>query len=371
MVRLDTDGMSSSKDSDNGSSEDENPERGSTSRLGRSSSDECGVVAEVVARCELGRKESEGMLALKVGRLEIEKKNLEETLKDLHKKVAAHEKVLEEQQNIIECPVCLQMPREGFVSYCPNGHFVCSQCFDQMKQRGRKDCPKCRAPMQEGKSLLALTVVEQTGQECRLQGCSEMIPVDNIQQHEEEECSWRLVICPGPESCKEMIPFKMVEDHVEKCPYCWWPPMNHGRAGVRLVYNVTDQDDLLWRTNTMKGRWTNFFQDIEEEQLFFCRVAKKNRIYIVEVVMKRSKEECKKYLVEVSMLSASTGKSVFKTQFLPRPMVGVNQPDHCLRVSEERMSEVIGTSAVKNFKFEFAFHLKITKVVGKRGCNLC
>ena len=51
MVRLDT-GMSSSKDSDNGSSEDENPERGSTSRLGRSSSDECGVVAEVVARCE-------------------------------------------------------------------------------------------------------------------------------------------------------------------------------------------------------------------------------------------------------------------------------------------------------------------------------
>ena len=80
--------------------------------------------------------------------------------------------------------------------------------------------------------------------------------------------------------------------------------------------------------------------------------------------MKRSKEECKKYRVEVSMLSASTGKSVFKTQFLPRPMVGVNQPEHCLRVSEERMSEVIGTSAVK----KFAFHLKISKVVGKRGC---
>ena len=83
--------------------------------------------------------------------------------------------------------------------------------------------------------------------------------------------------------------------------------------------------------------------------------------------MKRSKEECKKYqvLVEVSMLSASTGKLVFKTQFLPRPMVGVNQPDHCLRVSEEAISEVIGRSAAKNFKFEIAFHLKITKVVLK------
>ena len=59
-------------------------------RLRRSTSDDkCGVVTEVVASCELGTKESEEMLSLKVERLEIEKKNLEETLKDLHKKVAA------------------------------------------------------------------------------------------------------------------------------------------------------------------------------------------------------------------------------------------------------------------------------------------
>ena len=77
-----------------------------------------------------------------------------------------------------------------------------------MKAKENHECPTCREPIGEGKSLLAFTVVKQAKHECRLKGCTELIPFDEIKQHE-EECNWRLVICPGSGvSCKAMVPFQ-------------------------------------------------------------------------------------------------------------------------------------------------------------------
>ena len=63
-------------------------------------------------------------------------------------------------------------------------------------------------PMGEGKSWLAFTVVKQAKHSCSLEGCSAVIPFDEIKHHE-GKCIWRLVICPGSDrSCNVMVPFQ-------------------------------------------------------------------------------------------------------------------------------------------------------------------
>ena len=43
------------------------------------------------------------------------------------------EKVSKEQQKLVECPVCLALPREDrAVPCCPQGHFVCSPCMGRL-----------------------------------------------------------------------------------------------------------------------------------------------------------------------------------------------------------------------------------------------
>ena len=140
---------------------------------------------------------------------EKETKQLTKAVKNLQKKLTDHEKALEEQQSMVECPVCLMLPREGpTVPCCPQGHFICSQCLDERKAQDKQDCPTCRGPMREGRSLLAFTVVKQAKHECTLEGCSAVVPFDEIKEHE-ERCNWRLVICPGStRSCNVMVPFQ-------------------------------------------------------------------------------------------------------------------------------------------------------------------
>ena len=54
--------------------------------------------------------------------VEIEKMELEEKL-----------------QNLIECPVCLTLPRAGPVPCCANGHFVCSPCLGKLREENKQE----------------------------------------------------------------------------------------------------------------------------------------------------------------------------------------------------------------------------------------
>ena len=59
-------------------------------------------------------------------KLEMEKVKIEEERVKV-------EKMLKEQQRLVECPVCLTLPRENrAVPCCPQGHFLCSPCMDQL-----------------------------------------------------------------------------------------------------------------------------------------------------------------------------------------------------------------------------------------------
>ena len=143
------------------------------------------------------------------------------------------------------------------------------------------DCPTCLEPFGEGKCLLAFAVAEQVQHECRHQGCTKKTPLDKIVQHE-KECKWRLVLCPGAGSnCRALVPFCEVEDHVQECPDCEWPPFEYSVEGTILTIKYEDYEDhIVWATET-----TEF-----DGKLFFCRKFKENGTFTVDVVMKGSLE---------------------------------------------------------------------------------
>ena len=95
----------------------------------------------------------------------------------------------------VECPVCKDIPREGPIYTCPNGHLVCQVC------KGGT-CPICREAMGQHRSLLAVAVIENILHNCKYQECEEVFKLENLQEHEKvcehRSFSTNLVQVPVP-----------------------------------------------------------------------------------------------------------------------------------------------------------------------------
>merc|ERR1719239_1419161 len=258
-------------------------------------------------------------------------------------------------QKLIECPVCLTLPRNGPVPCCANGHLVCSPCLEKLRGEDRMDCPTCREPIGEGKSLLAFAVAEQVQHECRHQGCIKTTSLERIELHE-KECKWRLVLCPGSGSnCTEMIPFCKVEAHAQACEDCRWPPIERPKGGLLLEKDL-DKDDLdddfCWPTDLIQFGG----------KLFFCRVDHDiEENFSVDMVMKGNQEECEKFLIEASILDPNSDLTAIKATYSPRPLNGDNRPNFCLTVPQALMSRVLEYDDESD-EYRIKIHVKIIKL---------
>ena len=76
-------------------------------------------------------------LQMEVDKVQVEQAQLkvDEGIAKLEKERAEVQKLLGELESKIECPVCLTIPREDApVPCCPQGHFVCSKCFENISR---------------------------------------------------------------------------------------------------------------------------------------------------------------------------------------------------------------------------------------------
>ena len=71
-------------------------------------------------------------------KLEREKIKMEEEKTRMEEEKVGMEKVFREQESLVECPVCLALPREDrAVPCCPRGHFVCSSCLEDLIRQAK------------------------------------------------------------------------------------------------------------------------------------------------------------------------------------------------------------------------------------------
>ena len=171
--------------------------------------------------------------------------------------------------------------------------------------------------MGQGRSLLALTVIKNVKHECGHQGCNVKLDLDQIKEHE-ENCTWRLVICPGSgKTCTAMVPLCTVLTHARNCDDCGMTVLS---TGHRLQNNV--HHSLYLNTASafsgMWKRWRTVILQLEQGLVFFVRLSRKGGVFMIDVVMKGSKADCEEFRVKASILDAVSGKSMFEATFQPR-----------------------------------------------------
>jgi len=291
--------------------------------------------------------------------MEQEKDEMEREKNEVERKMTKVEdeklRFEEKLRKLVECPVCLTLPRIGPVPCCANGHLVCSTCLERMRGENNLDCPTCREPFGEGKSLLAFAVAEQVQHECSHQGCTKTTPLERIVQHE-KDCKWRPVLCPGSGvSCTEMIPFCKVEAHVQGCKDSEWPPIECPEDGFILEKGLDGLDDLE------NYRWSTDIIQFGGKLFFFCRVHYEiDGNFTVDMVMKGNQEESDKFLIKASIVDPNSEQTVIKAIYPPRPMKGDNKPSFCLTIPQALMSRVLKYNEESN-EYCLKIHVKIVK----------
>ena len=185
------------------------------------------------------------------------KLEIENGKKEMKEVVTRHNNLLGKLKENVECPVCLEIPRSGPVFACPNGHFVCRKC-----KTG--SCPTCRVEMGNGKSLLAVTVIENIEHKCRFVECEELFALDKLDAHE-KICQHRIVKCPYSK-CEVEIAMSKLLDHLGLLTCC-----DNSKPKVIETSSKTGKIDLIvtkfptqgnknisWRMETFSYRDTNF-----------------------------------------------------------------------------------------------------------------
>jgi len=156
-------------------------------------------------------KEEKKALEMKLSKIEEERNEIRKD-RDLIKENNATlvKKYLTLSCNLrekVECPVCLEVPLCGPVHVCPDGHLVCSKCKSD-------NCPSCMCRMYDGKSLLAVDVIENIEHKCRNEECGALFSLSEYKTHK-KSCPHRIVQCPAPrELCGKQMALRKVFDHV-------------------------------------------------------------------------------------------------------------------------------------------------------------
>lgn len=219
--------------------------------------------------------------------LQNEHNLLSNKYEELEKK---YNNLVEKLKARLECPVCLDVPESGPVYPCSNGHLICSTC-------NRDFCPTCRAKMTGGKSILAVTALENIDHQCKNNGCEMKSHLEELETHR-KECSFRVVLCPAIK-CDEQMPFFSVIDHiVNGCDH-----------------SFANQDEVISELVTSEHRQTfNFKYDndgssffnvdtmIWKDRHFFLNMAHTAAVgWTFHVEMLGSRETCSNYEVEISV----------------------------------------------------------------------
>jgi len=281
------------------------------------------------------------------------KLDIENVQKKMNDVVTRHNKLLEKISESVECPVCMEIPRSGPVSVCQNGHLVCNKC-----KAG--SCPTCRVGMGNGKSLVAITVIENIDHKCKFVECEELFAVEKLDAHE-KICRYRTVKCPAS-SCKAEIALSNLLDHfvIKTCCYNPAPTVIDPSSKTgKVSFQITDflskeNKSVTWKLWTFSYRGTNFVISSSKSGVY----------YHFTMVMFESKEVCSKFKIEMEVheRNPSDQSSDISIKFCGSPCSIDETKDQVkfrgLTVHHEVMKEMTRQNEDLTFSVSFSFSEK-------------
>ena len=98
-------------------------------------------------------------------------------------------------QEILQCVICLQVPRGGHIIQCKNGHLMCKNCASN---KNVKTCPTCRGTLdKKARNLAVEQIIESMVTfQCQHPNCEFSAQNKLRVLLHERKCEYRLVPCP-------------------------------------------------------------------------------------------------------------------------------------------------------------------------------
>eukprot|EP00092_Neocalanus_flemingeri_P035303 GFUD01038412.1.p1 GENE.GFUD01038412.1~~GFUD01038412.1.p1 ORF type:complete len:352 (-),score=86.86 GFUD01038412.1:7-1062(-) len=230
----------------------------------------------------------------------------------------------------VECPVCLEVPTSGPVHVCPNGHLVCSTCK-------AASCPTCRTNMFSGKSLLAVTVIENIEHECRHEDCEELLPLEEYKLHL-KLCPHRSVRCPAPqEFCGKDLPLSKVYGHI----------MRECKGSLNAKNKRVPNDEFPAKFSFRGNKYRGFGLSWKGVHLYLS-FDKVPPFQVINVQLIGNDAECKDYEVSITVHRLDDdemkGKYVqrFSGELLSIDMESEMKKQSGLIVSPQQMEKISG-----------------------------
>ena len=171
--------------------------------------------------------------------------------------------------SIVECPVCLRIPRDIHVYACPNSHSICGECQPQISS---KRCPTCNVlydvPPRRNRALEEIIARGNLSFFCKHAGCQQTGKRDVLAKHE-KSCQFRSVVC-FRDTCNAKIKISefvvhMVDQHKyldmgiskgqgmrlnclirKNMAHKYWPGIIHTINGADFFLNLVKGPDALF-----------------------------------------------------------------------------------------------------------------------------
>jgi len=115
---------------------------------------------------------------------------------------------------LLECPICMEVPKTHPIFQCENGHLICKSCHSKVLV-----CPLCRKLLGNNRSLVAERLLEVSSVSCSFtkHGCEAKLILGNLDNHV-KECQFREAACPFSE-CLAKLPIRWLECNFNLYPY--------------------------------------------------------------------------------------------------------------------------------------------------------
>lgn len=205
---------------------------------------------------------------------------------------------LYETMKALECPVCYEMPKEGNIYQCPNGHMHCNACHSRLD-----NCPICRVPIGNARNLALETVLSTLPNPCRFneQGCDIQLPKEALQVHE-RVCLFRDVPCPSF-YCDKKMPLTQLLEHLEEDNHQYKVVEGESYSGALEIGSDTWSDESAWKVTHLK---------FNDKHFFFSILREKSGFWYFWVYLAEQEEICRNYVFTFKFLSSDR---LFKTKF--------------------------------------------------------
>ena len=259
-----------------------------------------------------------------------------------------YDKLMAELKSKVECPVCLTVPTGSLMLACPRGHLVCNLCRVNMTAQGQEDCPVCREPMGNNKSLLAMVVIENMEHECTNTGCKEKTVYEEVTKHREELCKFRPILCPVRE-CEKLVPFSSFDGHAEMCPH--------------LDVEIGGKVEFTFGRDTYEngnGAW-NVMIFHRKKETFALRLGMRDNNFYFESLMLAERDKCDRFMTTISIPNPKSVTS-FDWRVNPRPMGPTNIEESVIIVHKKSLAKVFTELEEDgDLFFFFTIHFKVSE----------